>query len=73
MAESGRALLCWPSFPSFRAAPMIEIRAARHPDDAAAVEAIFREYVASPTVGLAFQDYTLRNPAPSTEFPGRDL
>ena len=36
---------------------MIAIRAARYPDDAAAVEAIFREYVASPTVSLAFQDY----------------
>ncbi|MBL3963537.1 hypothetical protein H3O04_13610 [Burkholderia sp. KCJ3K979] len=36
---------------------MIAIRAARFPDDAAAVEAIFREYVASPTVSLAFQDY----------------
>lgn len=36
---------------------MIEIRAARYPDDAAAVEGIFREYVASPTVSLEFQDY----------------
>ncbi|RQV02939.1 N-acetyltransferase [Burkholderia cenocepacia] len=36
---------------------MIAIRAARYPDDAAAVEAIFREYVVSPTVNLAFQDY----------------
>ena len=36
---------------------MIEIRAARYPDDAAVVEAIFREYIASPTVSLAFQDY----------------
>ncbi|KAB0633041.1 GNAT family N-acetyltransferase [Burkholderia latens] len=36
---------------------MIEIRAARYPDDAAAVEAIFREYIASPSVSLAFQDY----------------
>ncbi|KVL86457.1 GNAT family N-acetyltransferase [Burkholderia stagnalis] len=36
---------------------MIEIRAAHYPDDAAAVDAIFREYIASPTVSLAFQDY----------------
>ena len=44
-------------FPVIRAAPMIEIRAARYPDDARAVEAIFREYIAKPTVSLEFQDY----------------
>ena len=43
-------------FPVIRAAPMIEIRAARYPDDARAVEAIFREYIAA-TVSLEFQDY----------------
>ncbi|MGU7774350.1 N-acetyltransferase family protein [Burkholderia sp. MR1-5-21] len=36
---------------------MIDIRAARYPDDASVVEAIFREYIASATVSLEFQDY----------------
>ncbi|WP_439894179.1 GNAT family N-acetyltransferase (plasmid) [Ralstonia sp. 25C] len=36
---------------------MIDIRPARFPDDMAAVQAIFREYVASPSVSLDFQDY----------------
>ena len=49
-------------FPVIRAAPMIEIRAARYPDDARAVEAIFREYIAAPTVSLEFQDYDLKSP-----------
>ena len=36
---------------------MIRILPARFPDDAGAVVAIFREYVASPSVSLDFQDY----------------
>ncbi|WP_254616483.1 hypothetical protein [Burkholderia metallica] len=60
-------------FPVIPRRPMIEIRAARHPDDAAAVEAIFREYVARPTGSLEFEDYAPGNPTPGTEFPGRDL
>lgn len=36
---------------------MVEIRQARFPEERAAVEAIFREYIASPSVSLAFQDY----------------
>jgi putative acetyltransferase len=34
-----------------------EIRQARFPEDRAAVEEIFREYIASPSVSLEFQDY----------------
>ncbi|WP_275921285.1 hypothetical protein [Burkholderia sola] len=60
-------------FPVIPRRPMIEIRAARRPDAAAAVEAIFREYVAGPTVGVEFRDYALRNPASGAEFPARDL
>ncbi|WP_069618848.1 hypothetical protein [Burkholderia sp. A2] len=60
-------------FPVIPRRPMIEIRAARHPDAAAAVAAIFREYVAGPTASVEFQDYALRNPASGAEFPGRDL
>ncbi|WP_219138830.1 hypothetical protein [Burkholderia catarinensis] len=37
MAESSIALLCWPSLPSPAPPPMIEIRAARYPDDARVV------------------------------------
>ncbi|WP_257128500.1 hypothetical protein [Burkholderia sp. MSMB1459WGS] len=51
---------------------MIETRVARHPDDAAAVEAIFRAYVARPTVDLRFDDDAPGNPAPGAAFPGRD-
>jgi GNAT superfamily N-acetyltransferase len=36
---------------------MINIRQAQFPDDMSAVQAIFREYVASPSVSLEFQDY----------------
>lgn len=36
---------------------MVRILAARFPADLRAVIAIFREYVASPTVSLEFQDY----------------
>jgi len=36
---------------------MASIRHARFPDDLAEVIAIFREYVASPTVDLGFQDF----------------
>ena len=36
---------------------MTAIRRAAFPDDLAAVTAIFREYVASPTANLDFQDY----------------
>lgn len=36
---------------------MIDIRPAQFPDDLAVVQAIFREYVASPSVSLDFQDY----------------
>ncbi|WP_244132553.1 hypothetical protein [Burkholderia sp. BCC0397] len=60
-------------FPIIPRRPMIEIRAARHPDDAAAVEAIFRGYVARSSVSFALQDYAPGNPTPGTEFPGRDL
>jgi len=60
-------------FPVIPRRPMIEIRAARHPDDTAAVEAIFREYVASPTVSLEFPGYEPGNPAPGAEFSGLDL
>jgi len=37
--------------------PMIEIAPARFPEDRAAVIAIFREYIASVSVNLEFQDY----------------
>lgn len=36
---------------------MIEIKPARFPEDLEPVVAIFREYVASPSVSLDFQDY----------------
>lgn len=36
---------------------MIDIRQAQFPDDMSEVQAIFREYVASPSVSLEFQDY----------------
>ena len=36
---------------------MIEILAARFPEDRAAVLAIFREYVTSPRASLDYQDY----------------
>jgi putative acetyltransferase len=36
---------------------MIEIRNARFPEDLGKVVDIFREYVASPTVDLSYQDY----------------
>jgi len=36
---------------------MPEIRPARFPEDRATVEQIFREYIASPSVSLEFQDY----------------
>lgn len=36
---------------------MTEIRHARFPEDLNAVQAVFREYVASVSVGLEFQDY----------------
>ena len=38
-------------------ADMIRIERARFPDDRGDVVAIFKEYVASPTVDLGFQDY----------------
>jgi putative acetyltransferase len=39
------------------AATMTDIRPANFPDDLAQVVAIFREYIASPSVDLGFQDY----------------
>jgi len=36
---------------------MTDIKPARFPDDLEQVVAIFREYIASPTVDLGFQDY----------------
>ncbi|WP_257127923.1 hypothetical protein [Burkholderia sp. MSMB1835] len=51
---------------------MIEIRVARHPHDAAAVEAIFRADVARPTVGLPFDDDAPGDPTRGTAFPWRD-
>ncbi|KGB93752.1 putative histone acetyltransferase HPA8 [Burkholderia cepacia] len=59
-------------FPVIPRRPMIEIRVARHPDDAAAVEAIFRADIARPTVGLPFDDDAPGNPTPGTALPGRD-
>ena len=46
---------------------MTEIRPAQFPDDMAAVQAIFREYVASPSVSLDFQDYE----AEFADLPGK--
>ena len=46
---------------------MTEIRPAQFPDDMAAVQAIFREYVASPSVSLDFQDYK----AEFADLPGK--
>ncbi|CAG2309988.1 MULTISPECIES: hypothetical protein [Burkholderia] len=60
-------------FPVIPRRPMIEIRVARYPDGAAAVEAIFREYVVGPTASVEFQDDARRNPASGAEFPGRNL
>lgn len=45
----------------------IAIRAARFPDDAAQVLAIWREYVASPSVSLSFQN----NAAEFADLPGK--
>ncbi|MCA7921400.1 hypothetical protein LGM35_02805 [Burkholderia cenocepacia] len=59
-------------FPVIPRRPMIAIRAARYPDDAAAVEGVFREYVVSPTVSLALADDGPEIPAPGAEFPERN-
>ncbi|MDN7426165.1 hypothetical protein QZM72_07400 [Burkholderia sp. AU45388] len=59
-------------FPVIPRRPMIEIRAARYPDDDAVVEAIFRESIASPTVSLALADDGPDIPAPGAELPGRN-
>ncbi|WP_244130259.1 hypothetical protein [Burkholderia sp. BCC0044] len=60
-------------FPVISRRLMIEIRVARYPDDAAAIEAIVRACVASPTVSFEFQDDGPEIPAPGAGFPGRDL